>query len=61
MRNVPAYELAVPFSDGSRRWQLYGGAYADSATAEGMRKLLTTAGVTPKLVPRVGVRAAPGE
>lgn len=61
VRNVPAYELAVPFSDGSRRWQLYGGAYADSATAEGMRKLLTTAGVTPKLVPRVGVRAAPGE
>lgn len=59
VRNVPAYDLAVPFSDGSRRWQLYGGAFADSTTAEGMRKLLSTAGVTPKLVPRVGVRAAP--
>jgi hypothetical protein len=61
VRHVPAYDMAVPFSDGSRRWQLYGGAYADSATAEGMRKLLTAAGVTPKLVPRVGVRATSEE
>jgi hypothetical protein len=26
VRHVPAYDLAVPYSDGSRRWQLFGGA-----------------------------------
>jgi hypothetical protein len=60
-RGVPAYGVAVPFSDGSRRWQIYGGAYTDSTTAEGMRKLLASAGIQPDLIPRIGVRANPAE
>jgi hypothetical protein len=60
-RGVPAYGVAVPYSDGNRRWQIYGGAYADSATAEGMRKLLASAGIQPDLIPRIGVRANPAE
>lgn len=61
VRGIPAYGMAVPYSDGSRRWQVYGGAYADSIAAEGMRKLLASARVTPDLVPRVGLRTTPAE
>jgi hypothetical protein len=58
-REIPAYAVPMPYEDGSRRWQLYGGAYRDSATADAMRRRLTGAGITPRLVLRVG-EPAPG-
>lgn len=58
-REVPAYSVPVPYSDGSRRWQLYGGAYRDSASAEAMRQRLDAAGVQPRLVARIGEPPAP--
>lgn len=51
---VPAYLMPLPYSNGSERWRLYGGAFQDSAAAEGMRGLLRTAGVEAPLVERVG-------
>jgi hypothetical protein len=51
---VPSYPVAVPFSDGSERWRLYGGAFRDSVAAEGMRGVLSGAGLAARLVPRVG-------
>ena len=53
-RNVPAYAVRVPYSDGSERWQLYAGAYADLESASAMRTLLASAGLTPPLVFRSG-------
>lgn len=51
---VPAYVLSIPYSDGTRRWQLYGGAYRDSISAEAMREHLSAAGVSARLVARIG-------
>ena len=58
-RNIPAYALPVPYSDSSYRWQLYAGAYRDTASSAPLRALLTSAGLTPALVARSGqARAA---
>lgn len=51
---VPAYLVALPFSDGSRAWRVYGGAYADSIAAQPMRRLLADAGLSTQLTPRTG-------
>lgn len=51
---IPTYTVQMPYSDGSRRWQLYGGAYPDSASADAMRQRLRSAGVQPRLVLRLG-------
>ena len=53
-REVPAYAVPMPYDDGSRRWQLYGGAFRDSVAADAMRRRLTSAGVVPRLVLRMG-------
>lgn len=53
-RGVPAYAVRVPFSDGSSRWRIYGGAFADTLRSEGMRRLLEDAGVAADLVVRIG-------
>lgn len=58
---IPTYSVAMPYSDGSRRWQLYGGAYQDSVSAEAMRQRLLAAGVQPRLVLRLGEPRAGGE
>jgi hypothetical protein len=58
-REIPSYAVPMPYEDGTRRWQLYGGAYRDSATADAMRRRLTGAGIDPRLVLRVG-EPAPG-
>jgi hypothetical protein len=58
-REIPTYSVPMPYEDGSRRWQLYGGAYRDSATADALRQRLTEAGIVPRLVLRVG-EPAPG-
>jgi len=53
-REVPAYVVPLPYSDGSERWQLYGGAFRDSASAMMMGTLLKEKGVSAELVERVG-------
>ena len=55
---IPAYPVALPYSDGSRRWKLYGGAFRDSTAAEKMRQMLEAAGFQPRLVSREGASAA---
>ena len=57
-RNIPAYALPMPYSDDSYRWQLYAGAYRDTASSAPMRALLTSAGLTSALVARSGQAAA---
>lgn len=56
-QKIPAYRAEVPYSDGSRRWQLYGGAFRDSTSASGMGRLLAGAGMYPPLITRSGVAA----
>jgi len=52
---IAAYAVEVPYSDGSRRWQLYAGAYRDSTRADAMRELFERAQLEmPPLVERVG-------
>lgn len=53
-RGIPAYAVAVPYSDGSERWHLYAGAFRDSAAAEPMRRLLESGSVPARLAPRTG-------
>jgi hypothetical protein len=53
-RQVPTYVAAVPYSDGSRRWQLYGGAFRDSVHAEAMGEMLLAAGIPADLTVRTG-------
>jgi hypothetical protein len=60
-QQIPTYPVLVPYSDGSNRWQLYAGAYRDSASAETMRTLLESAGLAARLTPRTGVPEAPAE
>lgn len=55
---VFAYPVPVPYSNGTERWRLYAGAYPDSVSAGTLREALARAGVTARLVPRVG-RAGP--
>jgi hypothetical protein len=57
---VPAYPLSVTYSDGTRRWQIYGGAYRDSASAEAMRRILTSAGLPARMVARIGEHGTAG-
>ncbi|MGH7458620.1 MAG: hypothetical protein ACREKN_05960 [Longimicrobiaceae bacterium] len=59
-RDVPSYAVEVPYSGGSSGWHLYGGAYADESTAEGMRRLLEEAGLDPPLVRRRSPRQRDG-
>lgn len=51
---VPSYAVALPFSDGTERWRVYGGAFRDSASAEGMRRILADRKIEARLVQRVG-------
>jgi hypothetical protein len=53
-RAIPAYVAPVPYSDGTERWKVYGGAYRDSASAAPMQKILTGASIQPRLVERSG-------
>jgi hypothetical protein len=59
--SIPSYVVEVPYSDGSLRWQLYGGAYRDSASAERLRQALAAAGARARLVARTGAPAAPAQ
>ncbi|MBW3628569.1 MAG: hypothetical protein KY464_04650 [Gemmatimonadetes bacterium] len=54
-RNIPAYALPMPYSDSTYRWQLYAGAYRDTASSVPMRMLLTSAGLEAALVARSGM------
>lgn len=58
-RQVPAYSVAVPYSDGTLRWHLYSGAFPDSASASGLQRQLASAGIEPDLIPRFGSPASP--
>jgi hypothetical protein len=51
---IPSYFAVMPYSDGSRRWHVYGGAYRDSAGAERMGELLAAAGLNGQLTVRAG-------
>lgn len=53
-RAIPAYAVAVPFSDGSERYKVYGGAFTDSAAAAPMMKMVQQAGLPARLVARTG-------
>jgi hypothetical protein len=53
-RAIPAYAVAVPFSDGSERYKVYGGAFADSAAAVPMMSKVQAARLPARLVPRTG-------
>jgi hypothetical protein len=53
-RAIPAYVAPVPYSDGSERWKVYGGAYRDTAGAAAMTELLEGASIPPRLVARIG-------
>jgi hypothetical protein len=57
--SIPSYVVEVPYSDGSLRWHLYGGAYRDSVSAERLRQALAAAGARARLVARTGAPAAP--
>jgi hypothetical protein len=52
-RGIPTYPASIPYSDGSERWRLYGGAYAEPVHAEEMRQLLVDADLPAQLVIRV--------
>lgn len=54
--DVPSYSGVIPYSDGTRRWRVYGGAYRDSAGAAAMGAILAAAGVSSQLTVRAGVR-----
>ncbi|HEU4562242.1 MAG TPA: SPOR domain-containing protein [Longimicrobium sp.] len=51
---IDSYAVPVPQSDGSERYRLYAGAFADSARAVPMQKTLEAARLPAKLVRRVG-------
>jgi hypothetical protein len=51
---IPAYTAAVPFDDGSSRWEVYAGAYRDPSEAVWMKSALLAARVEGALVSRVG-------
>jgi hypothetical protein len=61
VHEVPSYAVAMPYSDGTRRWQLYAGAYPDSISADALRQRLVAASVEPRLVLRIGEPGAGGE
>lgn len=51
---IPAYVVTVPQSDGSERYQVYAGGYANEQEASAMRELLRTNGIEVPLAPRRG-------
>lgn len=53
-RQIPTYLSSVPYSDGTQRWQLYGGAFRDSVSASRMREMLEEVGVDARLTARTG-------
>jgi hypothetical protein len=53
-RAIPVYVAPVPYSDGTERWKVYGGAYRDTASAAAMTELLKGASIPPRLVERSG-------
>jgi hypothetical protein len=56
-QQIPTYTAMVPYSDGSRRWRLYAGAYRDSTSADPLREALLAAGVQARLTARAGLAA----
>lgn len=53
-REIPAYAVPFPYSDGTARYRVYAGAYADSALAEDLRQMLRAADLPARLVHRIG-------
>jgi hypothetical protein len=53
-RQVPAYALPVPYSDGSRHWHLYAGAFRDSIGASALERQLGEAGLASRFASRAG-------
>ncbi|HSU17981.1 SPOR domain-containing protein [Longimicrobium sp.] len=51
---IDAYPAAVPQTDGTERWALYAGAFADTAQAAPMKKTLESSRLPARLVRRVG-------
>jgi hypothetical protein len=58
-RQIPAYALPVPYSDGTRRWQLYAGAFRDSVGASGLERQLGQVGLVPHFASRAGAATTP--
>lgn len=54
---IPTYTAQVPYSDGTRRYQLYAGAFPDSVAALGLRRMLDAAGIEAPLSARTGAPA----
>lgn len=59
VRQIPAYTVAVPHSDGSLHWFVYAGAFTDSMSALPLREQLASAGLHPRLTMRFGSPATP--
>jgi hypothetical protein len=52
---IPAYVLAVDFDDGSVRYRVYAGAYAEESEGVGLARLLQEVGLSaPALTDRIG-------
>jgi hypothetical protein len=60
-REVPAYVVQLPAAGGGELWRVYGGAFRDSASAEGMRRILADKRIEAPLVERVGTQPTPQE
>ncbi|HET7274591.1 MAG TPA: hypothetical protein VFI91_05400 [Longimicrobiaceae bacterium] len=52
--DIPSYDISVEYSDGSRRWRVYGGAFMEPTDAVAMREVLSAAGLPTTLVSRTG-------
>jgi hypothetical protein len=60
-RDVPSYAVRLPAPGAGERWRVYGGAFRDSASAEGMRRILSDKRIEARLVERVGTQSNPQE
>ncbi len=60
-RQVPAYAVPLPGAGGGELWRVYGGAFRDSVSAEGMRRILSDRRIDARLVERVGTQPTPRE
>jgi hypothetical protein len=49
----------LPYSDGSERWRLYGGAFTDTVQSLGMARMLEDAQLPAHLVLRVSRAPSP--
>lgn len=54
-QGLPAYVLAVGYSDGATRYRVYSGAYADTAEASHLAGVFQERGLTATLTERIGV------